>query len=127
MIGHIYDIAVIGAGPGGLSAAAHAAELGVSHVLLESSPKIANTIQKYQKGKHVMAEPGILPLRSPIEFDAGKREAILEGWEQGIAGMKVGGTRRLIIPPAVGYGAVAKSTIPANSVLIFDVQLIAIQ
>ena len=81
----IYDIAVIGAGPGGLSAAAHAAELGVSHVLLESAPKIANTIQKYQKGKHVMAEPGILPLRSPIEFDAGKREAILERWEQGIA------------------------------------------
>ena len=85
MIENHYDIAVIGAGPGGLSAAAHAAELGVSHVLLESSPKIANTIQKYQKGKHVMAEPGILPLRSPIEFDAGKREAILEGWEQGIA------------------------------------------
>ena len=85
MIGHIYDIAVIGAGPGGLSAAAHAAELDVSHILLESSPRIANTIQKYQKGKHVMAEPGILPLRSPMDFDAGKREAILEGWEQGIS------------------------------------------
>ncbi len=82
-----YDIAVIGAGPGGLSAAAHAAELGVSHILLESSPLIANTIQKYQKGKHVMAEPGILPLRSPIEFDAGKRETILERWEQGIASL----------------------------------------
>jgi flavin-dependent dehydrogenase len=80
LIENIYDIAVIGAGPGGLSAAAHAAELGVSHVLLESSPKIANTIQKYQKGKHVMAGPGVLPLRSPMEFDAGKREAILEGW-----------------------------------------------
>ena len=66
---HIYDIAVLGAGPGGLSAAAHAAELGVAHILLESSPKIANTIQKYQKGKHVMAEPGILPLRSPKETE----------------------------------------------------------
>ena len=82
---HIYDIAVLGAGPGGLSAAAHAAELGVAHILLESSPKIANTIQKYQKGKHVMAEPGILPLRSPIEFDAGTREVILGSWEEGIA------------------------------------------
>ncbi len=81
----IYDIAVLGAGPGGLSAAAHAAELGVAHILLESSPKIANTIQKYQKGKHVMAEPGILPLRSPIEFDAGTREVILGSWEEGIA------------------------------------------
>jgi len=81
----IYDIAVLGAGPGGLSAAAHAAQLGVAHILLESSPKIANTIQKYQKGKHVMAEPGILPLRSPIEFDAGTREVILGSWEEGIA------------------------------------------
>ena len=85
MIENTFDIAVVGAGPGGLSAAAHAAELGVSHVLLESSPRIANTIQKYQKGKHVMAEPDILPLRSTIEFDAGKREAILEGWEKGVA------------------------------------------
>ncbi len=69
----MYDIVVIGAGPGGLSAAARCAELEVSHALLESSPKIANTIQKYQKGKHVMAEPGILPLRSPVDFAAGKR------------------------------------------------------
>ena len=56
-------IAVVGAGPGGLSAAAHAAELGVSHVLLEKTPKHADTIQKYQKGKHVMAEPNVLPLQ----------------------------------------------------------------
>ena len=85
----MYEIAVIGAGPGGLSAAARCAELGVEHVLLESSPKIANTIQKYQKGKHVMAEPGVLPLRSPIVFDAGKREEILGNWESGIAELKV--------------------------------------
>ncbi|MCB1647135.1 MAG: cyclic nucleotide-binding domain-containing protein [Pseudomonadales bacterium] len=80
----LFEIAVIGAGPGGLSAAARCAELGVSHILLESSPKIANTIQMYQKGKHVMAEPGILPLRSPIGFDAGKREEILDVWEKGV-------------------------------------------
>ncbi len=84
MASEIFDIAIIGAGPGGLSAASHAAELGVNHVLLESSPKIANTIQKYQKGKHVMAEPGVLPLRSPIRFSAGKREEILSGWEDGL-------------------------------------------
>ena len=46
--------------------------------ILTEQYKIANTIQKYQKGKHVMAEPGILPLRSPIAFEAGKREAILD-------------------------------------------------
>ena len=68
-----------------MSAAARAAESDTSHILLESSPKVANTIQKYQKGKHVMAEPGILPLRSPIGFEAGKREEILDVWESGLA------------------------------------------
>ena len=93
-----FEIIIIGAGPGGLSAASRAAESGVSHVLLESSPKIANTIQKYQKGKHVMATPDILPLRSPIDFQAGKREIILETWEQGIASHNTN----------VHYGAEAK-------------------
>ena len=78
-------IAIVGAGPGGLSSAARAAELGVSHVLLEQSPAHANTIQKYQKGKHVMAEPNVLPLRSPLDFQAGTREAILAEWERGLA------------------------------------------
>ena len=77
-------IAVVGAGPGGLSAAARAAELGLSHVLLEQSPAHANTIQRYQKGKHVMAEPNVLPLRSPLPFAAGVREHILGEWGAGL-------------------------------------------
>ena len=80
-----YKIAVVGSGPGGLSAAAHAAELGVSHVLLEKTDKHADTIQKYQKGKHVMAEPNVLPLRSPVPFEQGTREAILGGWEDALS------------------------------------------
>lgn len=80
----VFDIAVIGSGPGGMSAASHAAELGLSHVLLEGSPKHSNTIQKYQKGKHVMDTPAKLPLRSPLEFTAGTREYILDKWEEGM-------------------------------------------
>lgn len=80
---------MIGAGPGGLSAAAHAASLGVSHILLEKSPKVADTIQKYQKGKHVMAEPGILPLRSDVPFEQGTRENILEGWANSMTDLDV--------------------------------------
>lgn len=80
-----FDIVVIGSGPGGMSAAAHAAELGVSHALLEASPKHSNTIQKYQKGKHVMDTPTKLPLRSPLEFTAGTREYILDKWEEGMS------------------------------------------
>jgi len=84
-----YKIAIIGAGPGGLSAAAHAAELNIPHILLEASDDIANTIQKYQKSKHVMAEPGILPLRSPITFAAGPREAVLSEWQENIKQLQV--------------------------------------
>ena len=84
-----YTLAIIGAGPGGLSAAAHAAELGIPHILLEASPAHANTIQRYQKGKHVMAEPGALPLRSALPFAAGTREAILAGWANGLGEKQV--------------------------------------
>lgn len=84
-----HRIGIIGSGPAGLSAAAHAAELGVSHVLLEAEPNLSNTIYKYQKGKHVMAEPQILPLRSPLSFAAGRREAILETWQREVAAQGV--------------------------------------
>ena len=82
-------IAIIGSGPSGLSCAAHAAELNVPHVLLEAEEHPSHTIFRYQKGKHVMAEPGILPLRSPITFAAGKREAILTKWNEELEKYKV--------------------------------------
>ncbi len=82
-------IAIIGSGPSGLSCAAHAAELKVPHVLLEAEEHPSHTIFRYQKGKHVMAEPGILPLRSPITFAAGKREAILGKWNEELEKYKV--------------------------------------
>ncbi len=86
--GH-HRIAIVGAGPGGLSAAAHAAQLGVDHVLLEASAAHACTIQRYQKGKHVMAEPPVLPLRSDLAFAAGTREEVLERWRAGIDALGV--------------------------------------
>ena len=82
-------IAIVGSGPSGLSAAAHAAELGIPHVLLESEQHAADTIYKYQKGKHVMAEPSVLPLRSPMSFAAGTREKIIGAWDEELAKHKV--------------------------------------
>jgi len=75
-------VAIIGSGPAGLSAAARAAQLGISHILLEKTDHLSDTIYKYQKGKHVMATPSKLVLRSDLDFDAGKREAILSTWDQ---------------------------------------------
>ncbi len=85
----MFDVAIIGAGPGGISAAARASQRNASHVLLEASDRHANTIQQYQKGKHVMAEPCQLPLRSDVEFRAGDRESILDKWEQTISNTEI--------------------------------------
>lgn len=84
-----YKIAIIGSGPAGMSAAGRAAELGLSHVLLEKTDHLSDTIYKYQKGKHVMATPSQLVLRSDFDFDAGKREKILGIWDEQTDARKV--------------------------------------
>ncbi len=83
------ELVIVGAGPAGLSAAARAQVLGLKYLLLESSAAPANTIQRYQKGKHVMAEPSVVPLRSDLGFAAGTREAILSSWQSGLDDLEV--------------------------------------
>ncbi|MEM8753083.1 MAG: cyclic nucleotide-binding domain-containing protein [Pseudomonadota bacterium] len=81
----IYEIAIVGSGPAGASAAARAAQLGVSHVLLERTDHLSDTIYKYQRGKYVMATPDNLPLQSDLRFEADTRENILGWWDDGMA------------------------------------------
>lgn len=78
------DVAIVGAGPAGLSAAARAAERKLKYALFESA-QLANTIYEYQKAKLVMAEPSRLPLRSGIPFQEGSREQVLAAWQAGAA------------------------------------------
>jgi CRP-like cAMP-binding protein/thioredoxin reductase/Fe-S-cluster-containing hydrogenase component 2 len=79
-----FKVAIVGSGPAGLSAAVHAAKLGVTHVLFERAPHFNDTIFKYQKRKHVMATPEVLPLRSDLDFKEESREEIIEGWTKSV-------------------------------------------
>ena len=52
--------------------------------------------------------------------------SVIRGWEQGVPGMRVGGQRRLVIPPDLAYGSAGRSPIPPNATLVFDITLISI-
>lgn len=59
----------------------------------------------------------------PFEFTLGVGD-VIAGWDQGLLGMKIGGIRKLTIPASLGYGEVEKPNIPANSTLIFEVEVL---
>ena len=87
------------------------------------SPNINSTVTVKYKG--YLTDGTIFD--QPATPSTFQLSGVIPGWQQGIPLMKAGGKATLLLPSALGYGAQAVSNIPANSVLIFDVQLISFQ
>ncbi len=63
---------------------------------------------------------------SPLEIALGYGR-VIDGWDQGVVGMRAGGHRRLIVPPALGEGVTGRGRVPANSTLVFEVELLEVE
>ena len=75
--------------------------------------------------KGAMFDSSLSPGRAPFIFTVGT--GVIQGFSQGTIGMRVGGQRRVIVPPSLGYGSQGSGPIPPNATLIFELELLAVQ
>jgi len=61
-----------------------------------------------------------------VQFRIGEG-SVIQGWEQGIVGMRVGGLRKLVVPPALGYGRQGTDAVPSNATLVFEILLVGVR
>lgn len=99
----------------------------------EGTGDVCPTLQEKPGVVPVMHYTGWLTNGSSFDSSRGKQpltyqlKELVQGWQKGVPGMKVGGVRRLIIPPDLGYGFQNKPGIPAGSTLVFEMELLAVQ
>ncbi|HVC68821.1 MAG TPA: FKBP-type peptidyl-prolyl cis-trans isomerase [Acidimicrobiales bacterium] len=109
---------------------------GPPPTVLESSDLITGTGAAAAKGDTITVQYVLVSYATdsviqsswdsqPFSFPLGEGR-VIPGWDKGVVGMKVGGRRELIIPPALAYGAQAQQGIPANSTLVFIVDLLKV-
>lgn len=138
----LLTLSACGSNSGDPTKVSYAASLGVDLGAMHRSDTGLYTLDP-QEGTGVEATPGRLLtvnysgwLPNGYLFDSSARSGrtfsftlgagqVIPGWDEGLVGMKVGGKRRLILPSELGYGAQGTGTIPPDSVLIFDVELLS--
>jgi FKBP-type peptidyl-prolyl cis-trans isomerase FkpA len=81
-----------------------------------------NASQPGQKGGQFDSSAGF----DPFSFTLGAGQ-VISGWDRGLVGMKVGGIRRLVLPPSLAYGSVRSGVIPPEGTLVFEIELVAVQ
>ena len=93
-----------------------------SRITVNYSGWLYDPSQADQKGRLFDTSMGGQPY--VLTLGAGQ---VIQGWDRGIVGMKVGGVRRLVIPPELAYGSSGNGPIPPNATLLFEVELLAVQ
>ncbi len=96
--------------------------VGTGDVATPGETVTVNYTGKFQNGTVFDTSVG----KQPYSFVLGAGN-VIPGWDQGLQGMKVGGKRLLIVPPSLGYGSTDYGPIPANSTLIFEVELLSVK
>jgi hypothetical protein len=90
---------------------------------VQSTGKLFDSSLNHASDPNAGMPGGVFTVPSPLGSD---QPQVIQGWNMGLIGVKAGGVRRLIIPPALGYGNQANGPIPANATLIFDVTVVSI-